>query len=76
MKDELRVDRDALRPVLTTSEIEKAMRRLGRKEAEGCDGISAEFQYAFRKKPLNQLISCVGKFMKREYGHQISKTVY
>ena len=43
LEDGSRVDGDALGTELLTSEIEEAMRRLGRKKAEGCDGILAEW---------------------------------
>ena len=41
LKDESRVDGNSLGPGLITSEIEEALKRLGRKKAEGCDGIPA-----------------------------------
>ena len=44
LKDESLVD--VLGPGLITSEIQQAMRRLGRKKGEGCDGILAEFPHA------------------------------
>ena len=50
------MDGDALEPGLITSEIEEAMKKLGRKKAEGCDGIPAESLHALRGEPLNQVI--------------------
>ena len=47
-EDESRVDGDALEPGLIISEIEEEIRRLGRKKAEGCDDIPAEFLHALR----------------------------
>ena len=43
LEDESRVDGDALGPRLITIEIKEAMGRLGRKKAEGSNGIPAKF---------------------------------
>ena len=61
LENESRVDGDALRLELINSEIEETIRRLGRKKAEGCDGIPAEFQHASRGEPLNQFIKLCNK---------------
>ena len=56
LKNESRVDRVALVPGLITSEIEEAMKRLGRKKAEGCDGIPAEFLHALGGEPIYKAV--------------------
>ena len=61
LEDESRVEGDALGPGLITSEIEEAIRRLGRKKAEGCDDILAEFLHASRGEPLDQFIKLCKK---------------
>ena len=65
LEDESRIDGDALGPGLITSEIEKAMRRLGKKKAEGCDGIPAEFLQALRGEPLKQFIKLRKKIYEK-----------
>ena len=76
LEDQSRVDGAALRSRLITSEIEEAIRRLGRKKAERCDGISAEFLHALLGELLNQFIKLCKKLMKGEYDNQILKKVY
>ena len=65
LEDGSRVDGDALVPELITSEIQEAMRRLGRKKAEGCDGISAKFLHALLGEPLNQFIKLCKKIYEK-----------
>ena len=63
LKDESHVGGYALKPGLITSKIEEAMRRLGRKKVEECDGIPPEFLHALSGEPLNQL----AKMCKKSY---------